>query len=218
VSPEPAPEAPVETPSVPAQPVPPQPTPPVEVVPDPPSAEAALQLPLADLQQAPSAPRSGLPAVETPQVAMIRPGPAASLEQLLPPGRGSGHKLLARLEATESIEACDSRELPFFRVLDSNVEPARLSPGGRFSHRLVYALCPAGPASRLTATVTRELRGSAEVVLVDQADALQLRPGTWARDEEFMVPPNTAPGRYIVNTTVVFGGRVSTAQTDLLIE
>lgn len=213
--PEQTPESPVETQPGPAQIVPPQP--PVEVVREPPPAEAVQEVPAAALQAQP-APRTGSPAAETPQVAMVRPGPAALLEQLLPPGRGSGQKLLARLAATESTEGCDSRELPFFRVIESNVYPARSAPGGRFSHRLVYALCPAGPGSQLTATVTRELRGSAEVVLVDQSDDVRLRPGTWASDEELVLPPNAVPGRYTITSTVTFGGSVWTEQTDLLIE
>ena len=184
--------------------------------PEPPPARAAPEPP-APLPATP-APRSRPPAAEAPQLAMIRPGPAARLEELLPPGRGSGHKLLARLAATASTEGCAARELPFLRVIESNVLPARLAPGGRFSHRLVYALCPAEPAAPLTATVARELRGSAGVVLVDQTDDLRLRPGTWASDEELEVPPNASPGRYTVSTTVTFGGRVWTEQTDLLIE
>lgn len=216
-SPEPAPRSPVATQSGPAQPVSPRPEPPVLVERDPPPVEVVPVLPPAGSQTTPAS-RSESPAAELPPVAMIPPMPADPLDQLLPPGRGSGHKLLARLAATESIEGCESRGLPFFRVIESNVIPARLPPGGRFSHRLVYALCPAGPDSQPTATVTRELRGGGEVVLTDRADSFRLRPGTWASDEELAVPPNTDPGRYTVNTTVTFGGRVWTEQTDLLIE
>ena len=208
-SPEPTPQAAVATRPDLELPVSPRPAPPVAVEREPPPAEAAPEPP-----PAVEPPPAALP----PQVAAIRPEPAAPLGQLLPPGRGSGHKLLTRLAATESVEGCDSRQLPYFRVVDSDVYPARLPPGGRFSHRLVYALCPAGPDAELTATVTRELRGSAEVVLADKADGFQLRPGTWASDEELAVPPNADPGRYTVSTTVMFGGRVWTEQTDLLIE
>ncbi len=216
-SPEPRPAAPVATRPGPAQPVSPQPRQPVDVAREPPPAEAAPEPPAAALQVQPE-PRSGSVAAETPQVAMVRPGPDALLEQLLPPGRGSGQKLLARLAATQSVEDCGNRDLPFFRVLESNVEPGRLAPGDRFSHRLVYALCPAEPAAQLTATVTREVRGSAGVVLADKADGLRLRPGTWASDEELAVPANTDPGAYTVTTTVLFGGSAWTEQTDLLIE
>ena len=215
-SPEPPLVATVATQPGPEQPVSPRPRPPVEVERAPLPAEPAPEPP-AGLQATP-APRSESPATEAPQVAMIRPGPAARLDQLLPPGRGSGHKLLARLAATESTENCESRQLPFLRVIESDVVPARLAPGGRFSHRLVYALCPADSDAQLTATVTRELLGSAEVVLADKADGFQLRPGTWASDEELAVPLNADPGRYTVNTTVTFGGRIWTEQTDLLIE
>jgi hypothetical protein len=215
-SPESTLEAPVRSQLGPQQPVSPRPGPRVEVELEPPPAKAAPEPPA--LLQAIPAPRSGPPAAENPQVAMVRPGPAALLEKLLPHGRGRGHKLLAQLAATASTESCESRQLPFFRVIESNVLPARLVPGDRFSHRLVYALCTAGPDSLLTATVTRELRGSADVVLVDRTDGFRLRPGTWASDEDLAVPPNANPGLYSVNTTVTFGGRVWTEQTDLLIE
>jgi hypothetical protein len=238
-SPGPTLTAPVEIRPGPEQVVSPQPAPPVAAAPEPPTLERspearpaapppspgpALTAPVQtqpgpeEPVSPPPAPRSGPPAAEAPQVALLPPGPAVRLEQLLPPGRGSGHKLLARLAATAGTEGCASRELPFFRVIESNVLPERLAPGGRFSHRLVYALCPADPDSLLTATVTRELRGSAGVVVADRADGFRLRPGTWASDQELEVPPNTSPGRYAVNTTVTFGGRVWTEQTDLLIE
>jgi hypothetical protein len=204
-------QAPVETQPDTAQPKP------VELVPGPPPVVATPQLPPADVQ-APPTPGSGAPVANTPQVAMLRPSPAAPLEQLLPSGRGSGQKLLARLAATASIEACDRRDLPFFRVLESNGDRERLPPGDRLSHRLVYALCPADVAAELTATVKRELRGSAGVLLVDRADGLRLRPGTWAIDEELAVPRDAVTGRYTVNTTVVFGGIEWTEQTELLIE
>ena len=217
VSPEPRPEVPVATRPGLAQPVSPQQEQPVEVAREPPAAEAAPE-PSAAVLQATPAPRSGTSEAEPPQVAMLPPGQAARLEQLLPPGRGSGQKLLVRPSATESIEGCENRELPFFRVLDSSVEPERLPPGGRFSHRVVYALCPADLAAQLLAIVTRQLRGRAGLVLVDQTDGLRLRPGTWASDEELAVPPNTDPGRYNLNTTVTFGDSVWTEETDLLIE
>ena len=217
-SPAPTPQPRVAARPDPAQPVMPEPGPPADVGREPPPVEAVPELPPSG-RQAPPAPPSRSPAAAPPQVAAIlRPEVVAPLEQLLPPGRGSGHKLLAQLAATESVEGCDSRELPFFRVIESDVVPARLPPGGRFSHRLVYALCPAGPDAPLTATVTRELRGGTGVVLADRTDGLRLRPGTWASDEELAVPPSTDSGRHTVTTTVNFGGRVWTAQTDLLIE
>jgi hypothetical protein len=201
----------------PALPIAPQPEATVAVERGPPAAATPAPPPVGLPAIAES--RSGPPAAPAPQLAMIAPRPtAAPLAQLLPPGRGSGHKLLARLAATASTEGCDNRQLPYFRVIESNVVPARLPPGGRFSHRLVYALCPAGPDTELTATVTRELRGGAGVVLADEADGLRLRPGTWASDEELAVPPTAVPGRYTVSTTVTFDGRVWTEQTDLLIE
>ena len=217
-SPAPTPQPRVAARPDPAQPVMPEPGPPADVGREPPPVEAVPELPPSG-RQAPPAPPSRSPAAAPPQVAAIlRPEVVAPLEQLLPPGRGSGHKLLAQLAATESVEGCDSRELPFFRVIESDVVPAWLPPGGRFSHRLVYALCPAGPDAPLTATVTRELRGGTGVVLADRTDGLRLRPGTWASDEELAVPPSTDSGRHTVTTTVNFGGRVWTAQTDLLIE
>jgi hypothetical protein len=56
------------------------------------------------------------------------------------------------------------------------------------------------------------------VLLADRVEAFRLRPGTWASDEELQVPPNAVAGRYTVNTTVTFGARTWTEQTDLLIE
>lgn len=220
--PAPRPAVPVATRPGPAQPVSPQPVSPqpeqpVAVAREPAPAEAAPE-PSAVVLPATPAPLSGTSEAETPEVAMLPPGQPARLEQLLPPGRGSGHRLLARLPATESSQDCDNRQLPFFRVLESNVEPERLQPGGRFSHRVVYALCPADPTARLTAIVIRQLRGSAGSVLVQETDNLQLRPGTWASDEELAVPADTAPGRYRVTMTMTFGGRAWTEETDLLIE
>jgi hypothetical protein len=194
VQPEPAPEPPV-----PAQPAP-QPEPPAL------AERAPTQLVPPD------------PAPEPPAVALVPPGPAAPAGQLLPAGRDSGHKLLAQLAATASSEDCANRQLPFFRVVDSDVYPMRLSPGGRVSHRLVYALCPAGSGGEATATITRELRGNGAVLLADRVEAFRLRPGTWASDEELQVPPNAVAGRYVVNTTVTVGDRTWTEQTDLLIE
>jgi hypothetical protein len=80
------------------------------------------------------------------------------------------------------------------------------------------ALCPAGPDSQLTATFTRELRGSAEVLLADKADGFRAPPRNMASDEDLAVPPNNALERYSVNTTVIVGGRVWAEQTGLLVE
>jgi hypothetical protein len=226
VQPEPAPEPPV-----PAQPAPePEPAALAERAPEPPAPTLPAPEPPLAAQPAPQPEPPALaeraptqlvppdPAPEPPAVALVPPGPAAPAGQLLPAGRDSGHKLLAQLAATASSEDCANRQLPFFRVVDSDVYPMRLSPGGRVSHRLVYALCPAGSGGEATATITRELRGNGAVLLADRVEAFRLRPGTWASDEELQVPPNAVAGRYVVNTTVTVGDRTWTEQTDLLIE
>jgi hypothetical protein len=213
VQPEPAPEPPPADMAVAPRATPePAPEPPLAAQPAPQPEPPALA------ERAPTQLVPPDPAPEPPAVALVPPGPAAPAGQLLPAGRDSGHKLLAQLAATASSEDCANRQLPFFRVVDSDVYPMRLSPGGRVSHRLVYALCPAGSGGEATATITRELRGNGAVLLADRVEAFRLRPGTWASDEELQVPPNAVAGRYVVNTTVTVGDRTWTEQTDLLIE
>jgi hypothetical protein len=211
-APEPEPPALAERAPEPPDPTPPAPEPPVAAQPATQAAPAALA------ERGPTQLVPPEPAPEPPAVALAPPGPAAPAGQLAPAGRDSGHKLLAQLATTASSEGCADRQLPFFRVVDSDVYPMRLSPGGRVSHRLVYALCPAGSGGEATATITRELRGNGAVLLADKVEAFRLRPGTWASDEELQVPPNAVAGRYVVNTTVTFGTRTWTEQTDLLIE
>jgi hypothetical protein len=178
-----------------------------------PFPEAAPEPPLNGLQATP-APRSGSPGAAAPQVAMIRPGPAAALVQLMPPSRSSGLKLLTRLAATESIKGCESRQLPFSRVVESHVYPARLPPGGSFSH------CPLSGWSGLSidgniyAGAPRKCRGAAR----RQGRRLPAPPRNMASDEDLAVPPNNALERYSVNTTVIVGGRVWAEQTGLLVE
>ena len=236
---QPAPEPPVAAPPAPeppalaeAAPDPPGPTtpdpqPPAQTQPAPEPLEAPESAPPALAQREPTQsvppepapePPAEPPAAGAPQVALVPPGPAAPAGQLSPAGRDSGHKLLAQLAATASSEDCASRQLPFFRVINSDVYPMRLRAGDRVSHRLVYALCPAGSGGEATATITRELRGNGAVLLADRVEAFRLRPGTWASDEELQVPPTAIAGRYTVNTTVTFGARTWTEQTELLIE
>ncbi len=53
-----------------------------------------------------------------PPTTTVRPDPTEPFDDLLPSGRGSGHKLLVRKAETERQEGCADRLLPFLRMVE----------------------------------------------------------------------------------------------------
>jgi hypothetical protein len=224
-TPEPEDLAPVPTPSIAEQqfvvrPAPrPAPTPAEpNRAPPPVAIVEATRPPVAIVEAA----RPPVPIVEAPpptlpteplEVALPNP-----LQSVLPRGRSRGDKPLAMLSATSESERCATRSLPYFRLVGSEVSPNEVSPGDRLSHRLVYALCPAPGAGEQRTGVTRKIVRHDNLVVVEETASLAIRPGTWANDDDLMLPRMVTPGRYGVETTLSWGDATWTTRADFVID
>jgi len=116
---------------------------------------------------------------------------AAVVKQL----RDPGERLTAFPEEVWEEYGCGEQRRPFFVIEANELVPERVEPGGEFNHRLVYALCPAGPteveAGRLHTRI--RFRGRA---IVSESERYELKPGRWVVDSFVQLPESAEPGIY----------------------
>ncbi len=90
---------------------------------------------------------------------------------------------------------CDKRQLPFFKIEESQLLPEKLLPGDQLSHRIVYVMCPVRPTEVVPGTLdTRILfRGKA---VFKEVIKHELKPGRWVVDSFIPLPAEAEPGVY----------------------
>jgi hypothetical protein len=138
--------------------------------------------------------------------------------QMTPAGRGRGNKLLKMTAETIQAEDCAIKQLPFFRLVASEVHPEQIRPGGSFNHRFAYALCPRAPGETARATLTKRISYAGAVVLSDAEASYLLRPGTWADDDVIEVPANAPKGRYTVEIEITLDQAAHRTHADFLVD
>lgn len=141
-----------------------------------------------------------------------------AFEDLLRSGAGRGNKLLKMTAETVRDEGCRTLQLPFLRLVGSEVYPARAAPGRTLNHRMIYALCPARPGTTLTATLTKRLFSSDRLILDEPNTRYQFRPGTWADDDEIVVPLSAPKGKYTMEIEIALGTVTQSTRAEFSIE
>ncbi len=141
-----------------------------------------------------------------------------AFEDLLRSGAGRGNKLLKMTAETVRDEGCRTRQLPFLRLVATEVYPARAIPGRTVNHRMIYALCPVRPGATVTGTLTKRLFSADRLILDEPNVRYQFWPGTWADDDEIAVPLSAPKGKYTMEVEIVVGAVVQSTRAEFSIE
>lgn len=110
--------------------------------------------------------------------------------------RDPGEQLRDFPEIVSEEYRCGDRHLPFFQLEHNELVPVRVRAGGEFNHRMVYALCPAGPTDVVRGTMATRIRFEGSSIVEDQIDDYVLRPGRWVVDALVRLPENARIGVY----------------------
>lgn len=141
-----------------------------------------------------------------------------TFEDLLRSGAGRGNKLLKMSAETVRDEGCRTLPLPFLRLVGSEIYPSRAAPGQTLHHRMIYALCPARPGTTVTATLTKRLFSSGRLILDEPNTRYQFRPGTWADDDEIVVPLSATKGKYAMEVEIALGALTQSTRAEFSVE
>jgi hypothetical protein len=124
-------------------------------------------------------------------------------QQIVATARQPGDKVLTTPEKVGQESNCAKREQPFIQVESMEVLPEKIKPGGRVNYRLVYVMCPLKKFSETMKTrVTRNIFFKGESVARNVKEAFALRPGRWAVDSFFTLPPESPMGVYALEVGV----------------
>jgi hypothetical protein len=137
--------------------------------------------------------------------------------QLIHYNRGRGNKMLKSAADTVSAESCQSRRLPFFRLISSEVHPPHVKGGESFNHRFTYALCPKWGGKLVNGRLTKLIAHGGDTILAETKEEYPLQPGTWADDDDIQVPPNAPKGQYTIGIEIVVNGIASHAESEFQI-
>src|SRR4051812_26097512 len=133
-------------------------------------------------------------------------GTNRKLEQLMLSSWSHSYKLLKRASETARDEGCETKTLPFFKLIRSEVYPAYIKPGEHINHRFVYALCPAQLGQPLPAEIDKRILHAGRALFSTRKAGYMLRPGTWADDDEIEVPSDSDRGIYEVQIEIILQG------------
>ncbi len=131
--------------------------------------------------------------------------------------RKPGERLLDFPEPVAVEYDCAKRRLPFLKVEESELVPARLRPGGQLNHRFVYVMCPSRASEVIEGTLHTRIQFKGKTVHRN-AVKRELQPGRWVVDSFITLPEKAMPGMYAL--TARFDspkGRFS-FQSDFLVE
>jgi hypothetical protein len=124
-------------------------------------------------------------------------GCTAIHQQIVATARQPGNTLLTTPEQVVRESNCTKREQPLIQVESMEVLPEMIKPGGRINYRLIYVMCPLKKFSETVRTrATRNILFKGEQVARNVKDSLVLRPGRWAVDSFFTLPPEAPLGVY----------------------
>ena len=100
------------------------------------------------------------------------------------------------MSAIRHCRSCGERDLPFFEIENNELLPVKLRPGGEFTHRLVYALCPERPTGVVFGRLAIRILFRGEAAHTETDRRYELRPGRWRVDTFVELPPDAEPGVY----------------------
>ena len=109
--------------------------------------------------------------------------------------RQPGERLVDFPEPVAVEYDCAKRRLPFLKVEESELIPARLRPGGELNHRFVYVMCPSRATEVIEGTLHTRIQFKGKTVHRD-AVKREMQPGRWVVDSFITLPENAKPGMY----------------------
>jgi hypothetical protein len=117
-----------------------------------------------------------------------------------------GKKLVIPPAEVWQIENCESRELPYFRLDQSEVVPKTIKVGDSIRYRLSYTACvpqqtPSIP-SRLETKIS--FKGKTENKRSD--DDYMIETGKWVVDTHIYVPKDARLGTYVLDAVLSIKG------------
>ena len=136
-------------------------------------------------------------------------GPMGQLRRAI---REPGEKLVALPDEVAIDYACETRHLPFVTIERNEINPQQLRPGAEFNHRLIYALCPVRATRVVEGTLRTRIRFKDRVIVQDQVEDFELKPGRWVVDAFVRLPEKAEPGVYALELEFV-GPRVELAES-----
>jgi hypothetical protein len=132
-------------------------------------------------------------------------GCAHTLGELRRALREPGEKLVDLPDDVSHEYRCEERHLPFFALERHELNPLRVQAGAEFNHRIVYALCPARPTEVVRGTLVTRIRFKGRVIVREELDRFELKPGRWIVDAFVRLPDSAEVGIYALE--VLFESR-----------
>ena len=111
--------------------------------------------------------------------------------------REPGEKLADMPGKVAKQYACaEKKHKPFFELERNEINPNRLTPGSKFNHRIVYAMCPRHATEVVEGTLHTRIRFKGRVIVDDKVDHFEIKPGRWVVDSFVRLPKAAEPGIY----------------------
>ena len=131
--------------------------------------------------------------------------------------RQPGERLVDFPEPVAIEYDCAKRRLPFLKVEESELIPARLRPGGELNHRFVYVMCPSRATEVIEGTLHTRIQFKGKTVHRD-AVKRELQPGRWVVDSFIHLPENAEPGMYALGARFESKKGRFSLQSDFLVK
>ena len=112
------------------------------------------------------------------------------------PFRKPGERLKTFPEKVWQQYDCEDQALPFFEIERLELHPRRLEPGGEFSHRLVYVLCPPSQTAVVTGRLDTRILHRGEAIVSERNPTYDIKPGRWVIDAFVRLPETAKTGIY----------------------
>jgi hypothetical protein len=121
------------------------------------------------------------------------------------PFRKPGERNWAFPEKVWAEYNCGAQKLPFFEIERFELHPNKLRPGEKFSHRLVYALCPETATAVVTGKLQTRIMYKGKPI-VSRDETYDLKPGRWGVDAFVELPASAEMGVYAFELDFEAGG------------
>ncbi len=112
------------------------------------------------------------------------------------------YAIAAASKVWAEYDCAQAKYLPLAFLEDQKLTPDRITAGGEFAHRLVYALCPAVPDQPIKGTLYRRIYFNGRLVH-NAPESFELKPGRWGVNAIIKVPEQSKPGAYMLRTDFI---------------
>lgn len=124
-------------------------------------------------------------------------------QQIVAGVRQPGAHMVATPEQLSKEITCQTAERPSVNVETLELLPEIVPQGDRVNYRIVYTMCPRNRFSEtITARVTRQILHKGQEVARNVKDDFTLKPGRWAVDSFFTLPPEAPLGPYALEVAL----------------